>query len=335
MDNITHSLTGALAAKIIETNGQRAEQEQKTHRTLFWLTVICANLPDIDALMNIFGDPFFIIKHHRGLTHSLLFAPVLAFLPAITAYLVTSVKNLKLLWMMALVGIYLHIFFDVITTFGTQLFAPLSAERYSLDWMFIIDPLFTLIVALLLFLGKRASAHQRGFALAGGIFVVSYLLVEMVSHQIAVQRMATVARQQGLAVEKVSALPQPLSIFRWMGLVQTNDAVYRAFFNVFGNPEPSELTKFPQASDPFVEQAMKTEEAAWFMKFARHPWIRSVEQGRHWVVEIHDMQFSFDPELASTVGDAIGIAEVDRRPPFVLRFTYTSEGTLQSVEFNR
>lgn len=334
MDNITHSLAGALATKIVETNRPPAEDEKRTHRVLFWLTVTAANLPDIDSLMNIFGDPFFVIKHHRGITHSLLVAPVLAFLPAIVAYRVSSVKNLKLLWIMALVGVSLHIFFDVITTFGTQLFAPLSAERYSLDWMFIIDPLFTLILAMLLFLGKRSATHKKTYALAGGIFVVSYLLVEMVSHQVALQKVTDAARHRGLTAERISALPQPLSIFRWMGLVQTRDAVYRTFLNVVDDPRELVLAEFPQARDPFVERALRTEEATWFMKFARHPWIQSLPAEGSQRIEFHDMQFSFDPELASTIGNAIGIAEIDRRPPFVLVFLFSPEGALQSVRFN-
>jgi inner membrane protein len=231
--------------------------------------------------------------------------------------------------MMALLGIYLHIFFDVITTFGTQLFAPFSTERYSLDWMFIIDPLFTFILALVLFLGKKFPGRKNAYILAGGLFVVSYLLVEMVSHQIAVHRVANLARQQGVVAENVSALPQPLNIFRWMGLVQASDAVYQTFFHIVDNPETPPMIKFSQASDPFVAQALQTEEARWFMKFARHPWIQSKPTAEGLLVEIRDQQFSFNPELAA----ALGFAE--RQPPFVLRFLYSPEGNLLSIAFNR
>ncbi|MCI0707309.1 MAG: metal-dependent hydrolase [Ignavibacteriae bacterium] len=336
MDNITHSLTGALAAKIIETNRHAAQPEQKSmYRTVFWLTVICANLPDIDALFNWAGDPFFVIKHHRSITHSLLFAPVLAFLPALVAYLVTSVKNLKLLWLTALIGVYLHIFFDLITAFGTQLFAPLSAERYSLDWMFIIDPLFTITLIILMFLGKRIKRHSRAFTLAGGVFVVSYLLVEMASHGIAVNRVTQTAKERGIEAERISALAQPLSIFRWMGLVQASDGVYQAHFSIFDNPEPPAFTKSTQASDEFVERALETEEAKWFMKFARHPLIQSRETDKGHIVGMRDMQFSFDPKMTEAIGNALGVAESERRQPFILVFEFSGEGELLATKFNR
>ena len=346
MDNLTHSLAGALAAKIVETNSGKHEpraravhetdvEQKKVYRTIFWLMVVCANLPDIDALFNLAGDPFFVIKHHRGITHSLLFAPVLSFLPALLAYIVSPVKNLKHLWLMALLGVYLHIFFDLITSFGTQLFAPLSAERFSLDWMFIIDPIFTGILLLLLFLGKRMKRHARSFALAGAVFVVSYLLVEMASHSVAQNRIAQAAKEQGVEAVRVSALAQPLSIFRWMGLVQTNDTVYVTHFSLFNSREPPVFRKFPQAGDRFVASAMQTEEAMWFMKFARHPLVQSQEDGQKWIVEMRDLQFSFDPELAKTLGNAFGVVEAERRLPFILQFEFSHDGELLARRFNR
>jgi hypothetical protein len=89
------------------------------------------------------------------------------------------------------------------------------------------------------------------------------------------------------------------------------------------------MIKFSQASDPFVAQALQTEEARWFMKFARHPWIQSKPTAEGLLVEIRDQQFSFNPELAA----ALGFAE--RQPPFVLRFLYSPEGNLLSIAFNR
>jgi inner membrane protein len=87
MDNLTHSLTGALAAKIVETAKPSAMNESKQKRKVFWLLVASANLPDIDVVLGSLGDPIFSISHHRGITHSLLFAPVLALFPAALFYL--------------------------------------------------------------------------------------------------------------------------------------------------------------------------------------------------------------------------------------------------------
>jgi inner membrane protein len=329
MDNITHSLTGALAAKIIEASDSDSEKTPGAQRILFWLMVVCANLPDIDVILNFGRDQFYSIQHHRALTHSLLLAPVLSFLPAIISYLFSSYKNLKILWITALVGVYVHIFFDLITSFGTQLFAPLSATRYSLDWMFIVDPLFTVTIAVLLFLGRRSANHKPAFAVAGGIFVASYLALEIASHTIAYRTVHRLAHDYHLAPEKVSVLPQPLNIFRWMGLIQTPEGVEQTFFNAFDGSPPTAWTSYPHAHDAFVQKALQTHEAKLFFGFARHHWIQSVPLEHGHVVELRDQQFSFNPELVR----ALGVAEF--RTPFVLRFYFSSAGEIDSVRFNR
>jgi membrane-bound metal-dependent hydrolase YbcI (DUF457 family) len=329
MDNITHSFTGALAAKLIRTSKPENAQPPNAQRVLFWLMVVCANLPDIDVILNFTRDQFYSIQHHRGLTHSLLFAPVLSFLPAIIAYLFSSYKNLKTLWITALVGVYVHIFFDLVTSFGTQLFAPLSPTRYSLDWMFIVDPLFTLTMGILLFLGKRSTKNKTAFAVAGGIFVASYLALEIASHTIAYRTVNRLAHEYHLAPEKVSALPQPLNIFRWMGLVQTPQGVEQTFFSAFDTAPPTAWTSYPHSQDAFVQKALQTHEAQLFFGFARHYWVQSIPQENGRIVEMRDQQFSFNPELVR----ALGVAEF--RTPFVLRFYFSRSGDLDSVRFNR
>ena len=328
MDNITHSLTGALAAKIIETSDPESGRTPADQRVLFWLMVVCANLPDIDVILNFSRDQFYSVQHHRGLTHSLLFAPLLSFLPALTVYLFSSFKNLKTLWVTALVGVYLHIFFDLITSFGTKLFAPLSAVRYSLDWMFIIDPLFTLMIALLLFLGRRSKENKQSFTAAAGIFVGSYLVLEFVCHAVAYRTVDKLALEYHLAPQKISALPQPLNLFRWMGLIQTGEGVEQTFFSVFDDG-PAVLRAYPHARDAFTEKALQTKEAAVFFGFARHTWIQSIPEQNGHIVEMRDQQFSFNPELARAFG------VTNPRTPFVLRFYYSSAGELDSVKFNR
>ncbi len=53
-----------------------------------------------------------------------------------------------MLWFYAAVGVLSHIVFDWITSFGTMFWTPLSRARYSLDWVFILDPIFSGIATL-------------------------------------------------------------------------------------------------------------------------------------------------------------------------------------------
>lgn len=328
MDNLTHSLTGALAAKLIETTLPALAREPQTHRQKFWLLVGCANLPDIDAALGWFGDPIFSMSHHRGLTHSLLFAPVFALLPALLFAKWGKRQPFKTLWLYALTGILLHIFFDLITPFGTQLFAPVSSARYALDWMFIIDLFFTGVLGVTLFFGKLFKSQPRRFLFGGGIFLLLYLLGEMLNHHLAYNRFAAALGREKIVATKISALPQPLSIFRWMGLAQTGDGVVQTFFVLFDDNKNMKLTTYENAQDAFVAQAWQAPETQWYFTFARHPWVRSEPQGDQHVVEWRDLQFAFDKVLLNALGAP------EWQPPFVLRYTFPANGESPNVMFN-
>jgi len=327
MDNLTHSLTGALAAKLIETTLPALAEEP---RKKFWLLVSGVNIPDIDVVLGLLGDPIFAIHHHRGLTHSLLFAPVFALLPAMIFFKLGKLKNFKTLWVYGLLGILLHIFFDLITPFGTQLFAPFSTARFSLDLMFIIDPFFTGILGLTLLFGKIFKLQRRSFLFGGIFFVGLYLLLEVVNHHRAYQRIEAALQRNNIAAAKISAFPQPLSIFRWMGLAQTPDGVTQTFLSLLNDEKELPVTNYENANDEFVAQALRAPETKWYLTFARHPWIISERRGERQVVEMHDLQFHLDKRLLQTMGIPIP----ERRSPFVFRYVFPADGESPQIIFN-
>lgn len=327
MDNLTHSLTGALAAKVLETTRPHYLADAQEQRKAFWLLVVSANLPDLDVVLGVFDDPIFAMQHHRGITHSVLFAPVFALLPAALFYFWKKFKPFKTAWLLALLGTLVHILFDLITAYGTQIFAPLSSTRHAWDWMFIIDPVFTGALALVLLAGKWWRSARRRVILAGGVFVLLYLGAELINHQLAKQRMATALQQQGIVATNITALPQPLSIFRWMGIAQTPAGVAQAYFSNL-QAENLSVTVYQNAQDEFAAIAQQTQASRWYIQFARFPWIHTEErEGRH-VVEIRDLQFMIDKGITQ----ALGFPE--RSLPFIMRYTFLSDGHPIEMEFN-
>lgn len=327
MDNLTHSLTGALAAKVLETTRPNYLEEARDRRAAFWLLVVSANLPDLDVVLGMFGDPIFAMQHHRGLTHSLLFAPVFALLPASLFYFWRKLKPFKTAWFLALLGTLVHIFFDWITAYGTQIFSPFSQTRHALDWMFIIDPFFTGILVLTLLLAKFWAGPRRKLILGGAALVVLYLGTEMINHNLAKQRMAAALQQQGIAATKISALPQPLNIFRWMGIARTPNGVVQAYFSNLQREEPS-LTIYENAQDEIAGRARQTPASRWYLQFARFPWIHTEEREGGNVVEIRDLQFMIDKGITQ----ALGFPE--RSLPFILRYRFSPNGNPLETEFN-
>lgn len=327
MDNLTHSLTGAITAKFIESRPTAPEEKSGYRRTFFWLFVISANIPDIDVILGLAGDPIFSIKYHRGISHSLLFAPILALALAGLFLFFSKVKNIRILWIVALLGVVLHILFDLVTSFGTQILSPVSGTRYALDWMFIIDPVLTLGLAMFLVLGKSFPRRSSIIASCGIAFMALYLVTTAFNHGIAMVRIQESAAKEGIGWTRISALPQPLSIFRWHGLVQTEEGVWQTFFSILDDQPPA-FSLVPHTINDHTHKAMKEPEAEWYLTFARHPSVQSYAEGVHHIVEFKDLMFSIDDALLRSFGFT------ERFLPFALSYVYDAGGNLVSMRFD-
>ncbi len=210
-----------------------------------------------------------------------------------------------------------------------MLFAPFSYQRFSLDWVFIIDLTLTGILLsclLLAYLFKNRATLICQTALVLGLV---YISVCAVNHRRALNLAKEFAAKEKLSYSRIAALPQPLSSMRWANLILTEDKIYRGLLDfskdeiVHGDPviplaESSPLkTKFSfqhmrqqldfQYSPPaqliyktknrfissvWVDKALKTSGAEFFLWFARFPIVKSVYEDRgHYIVELFDLRF--------------------------------------------
>jgi inner membrane protein len=105
----------------------------------FWvLSAVCAVLPDIDALSFAFGLQRGSMFGHRGITHSLFFATLLAL--AVARFAFRETKAFSKNWWKLLVYFFLvtasHGLLDALTDGGSGVafFAPFDTTRYFFPW---------------------------------------------------------------------------------------------------------------------------------------------------------------------------------------------------------
>lgn len=321
MDNITHSFTGAALSKYLRSRPLDEETTRTYRRTLFWLMVGCANLPDADVLIGAFTDPITATQQHRGLSHSIFFAPLLALLPAGLFYQFSKLKDFKLLWVTSVAGIYLHILFDLITAYGTQIMQPFSDHRYSLDLMFIIDPWFTVPLGLILLMHKIKKSRE--WAVFGAVYMFGYLLLLGVTQLMASTNLKLFTKSD---LTQSACLPQPINPFAHMGLVRTPQGVERYLFSAADSDIRSRL--FLDSQNVYTQAALQTSQGKWCFDFSRFPHITSEPKDDSIFVRIYDMQFSFDEKLAASLGFD------ERRIPFAMEFNYALDRTLRYIRFN-
>ena len=96
--------------------------------------VICRILPDIDIIAFKFGIPYESMWGHRGITHAIFFAVILAIVSGY--FLSRSKKQFYASSLFIFLAPFSHSLLDAMTTGGkgVTFFAPFDNSRYFLPW---------------------------------------------------------------------------------------------------------------------------------------------------------------------------------------------------------
>jgi inner membrane protein len=124
---LTHALVGTAL-------GQAADNDRRKDWRFWCLVVACSILPDVDSLGFHMGVPYGALWGHRGMTHSLLFAAMLAV--CLTARFGGVHRERWRLAVLLFVITASHGVLDAMTDggLGVAFFSPLNPQRYFFPW---------------------------------------------------------------------------------------------------------------------------------------------------------------------------------------------------------
>lgn len=229
MDTLTHALSGALLGRATEPRATRPGQLPRATR--MWVGFWAAAFPDGDFVLR-FIDPLLYLTTHRGITHSVVLLPLWALgLGAAFYYLTRRRYSWRALVGVCAMGIGAHIVGDIITAFGTMLYAPLSATRVAWPTTFIIDPYFTAIIAGGLIASVTWGA-TRTPAVVGLAVLVGYIGFQGVLHERALNVGRAYAARASLP-GRVHALPQPFTPFHWLVVIELPARYHMAYISLW------------------------------------------------------------------------------------------------------
>jgi len=324
----------------------RTLTERRGARGALLLGFVTAMLPDLDFLWA--GDRIGYLRTHRGWTHSFVLLPVVSFGLALLGRWLWREKRLSELWLLCAVGQASHILFDWMTSYGTMLLVPFTRARYSLDWVFILDPFFTGIPTVTLIGALVFRARARWLCVAGAALLLGYIGFCAAVHARALAVWKELDRPPPGA--QVAVVPQFLSPFRWLGIAEHETEVHTAFFDVgpfakgiddpkpperiwdvlrvlpdfYPPPERARVRSFPRASGSAArEAARRLPEVRTFTEFARFP-LETVVISRYGSAEYSIQDLRFLPFFAGPWGrDESGRMG---RQPFVYRVLLEASG---------
>ena len=302
MDPITQGLLGAATAQ--------AGPRQKLGPAATWVAAGITVVPDLDIfvtpLMSAVGADVGAMDRsvlHRGVSHSLFFVPILAL---VVAGIWWAIRRRQFGWcyLCCFVAALSHPLLDWCTSYGTQLFAPLTDHRYAADAVPIVDIIYTPILMVTLLgcwivrrFGRRPRA-ATAIGIAGLAISVGYLVAGRMMHDVAVARGVAALRQHqaatapgDLRLRSADAYPMLGTIFVWRVLLHDSHTWYVGRTHTLFD-RPVTLVPCEQDDDAWVRRARTLPAAQTFEWFANGR-VRAVSQRAdgHPIVELHDMRY--------------------------------------------
>jgi inner membrane protein len=269
MDSLTQCLLGAAVGEA--TLGQRVGR-----KALGW-GALAGTIPDLDILAYPFLTTVQELHFHRGPTHALLFAPLVA---PLLGWLVWRLYRMRgspaaeagwrgwtalFFW-----GLFTHPLLDTLTVYGTQLFRPFSDLPAAVPALFIIDPLYTipLLVAVVGGVIVRDARRRWRLAVAGLALSTLYagwaLGVKAHVGRVVDRNLAA----QGLAAEAALTAPAPLQTVLWNVIVDVDDAFLVGTYGLLDADDHISFRRIEQRSallTPYRE-ADAVETLLWFSR---------------------------------------------------------------------
>jgi inner membrane protein len=318
MEPITHFLAGACI-------GRAGFNRKTAYATL--VATLAAEAADLDVLWG-FRGPVEELKHHRGITHTLIFAPVVAaaVVGAVALFNVVrkrkpAAQQVQWLWLYgaALVAALSHILLDWTNNYGVRPFFPFNPRWYSLSIVFIAEPVLWALFAVALILpaifgaadreigARKTSFRGRGwaiFALCGMLVLWGWRWFEQsVARTLLEQTQVTSA-----PVLRIGLQPYPINPWRWHAIIETQDYFLTSEVNTLTNAirTDSEVIYKPE-STPAIEAAKRTRLGQVFLDWSSWPLVRDLgpapipgidppqlPPGRTWTtVEFTDLRFGY------------------------------------------
>lgn len=267
MEPITHLAAGVLTA-------QALRPRLGNPRGLTVLCAVAATCPDLDIAVG-WLNPEFHLLYHRGLTHSLFALPFIAILLAWSVRSLGAELSLKTGFLVASLALASHLFLDVCTAFGTQIFAPVSDLRVSIEGLYVIDPPFTATLLALAFLARKKSllpgSRKARLALAGVGWMLLYPVLGIALRTDMQARYQQMLTSRHEAFDRVTVTPDALAPYYWKVVVERGQDMLVTTANPFDISAPYPVLRLKRADNAELmrlgQEASIFGTFAWFAKF--------------------------------------------------------------------
>jgi inner membrane protein len=307
------------------------------------LGVVGGIIPDLDVFLAT-GESVAFWSVHRGITHSFFFGPVLAIgLAAISQRWSSRGANKSALrlvdwyvfWTLVLIT---HPMLDLMTTYGTQIFAPFSRHPFAFSAISIIDPVYTgLLLAGFVLAWVWRSDRLRARRWMIGLLGVStaYIGLSGYQNQLALRE----AKRQLTPAANVTVHAYTTIFSPWLRrvVVDSPSSLQVGYVSTV-RPQPIRWVVLPRdpAAESLASVAQQTDPGKVFFRFAQGPrFARIASTGAVQELRISDARFGVPgPTVTGFWGLAIPLVDGQLATDRAYRYTVDrtpNAGDLQAL----
>lgn len=229
-------------------------------------------LPDLDVFLP-FDDPVDAFVLHRGWTHSFFVHALAA--PVIGEVLVRVFRALRehrlLVWATVFLCFTTHAAIDAMTVYGTRIFWPFHPDPVGVGSVFIIDPLYTLPILIMviwaLALGSWTPRFRKGLSLAL-IFSTAYMGASVALQASAESRARAIFAASGIEPTRVFAIAAPFNTIVWRVIGLEEDRYHNLYVSLFDDDQNARIYTHPRRADLIncVDGIEAFEKLEWFSR---------------------------------------------------------------------
>lgn len=312
--------------------GEAVAGRRAGNRAIAW-GALAGTIPDLDILFNPLLDQVDQLAMHRGLSHSFIFAalgaPIFGWVARRFNRKTSDGATFRDWTLVGFFGFLTHIILDYLTIYGTQLFRPFSDYPAALGTLFIIDPLYTVPLALSVLAAMvfaRSDSRRRFVNRAGLALSSAYILFSIVAKFQAVDVFERQLAEQNKPYDRLFVAPMPLNTMLWMALADDpqNDQMWVGLYSFFDNADagPIVFRAIPKNSQ-YIAGAEDSRAVARLLWFSRG--FYTVQENPEGGLSFNDLRFGRSDGWLTDQGDYI----------FVFDLEESAAGSGNFVNFNR
>lgn len=248
MDSVTQIVLGIAVAEVCA--GKTLQNRG------FLYGAILGTIPDLDVLVGQFMNPIDGVMIHRGMSHSLVFCLLLS---PLLGWCISQIEKQRISFKwaswMAFWCLFTHPLLDMCTTWGTQILWPLP-YRYSLNSIFVIDPLYTLpfLIAIVMVWRTKNNMLRAKYVRRGLYLSTGYLLLAGGIKLYALHQFEKALATQNITYSEIMVKPTPFNLILWNANVATKEGYLLGDYSLF-DTQPISFTLY--SKDYGLETSLK------------------------------------------------------------------------------